>query len=139
MRKCRYQKGSVKKQRGRWVGMWWLNGKRKSKVIGLVKEISKSDAREEVSRILKEINASRQFNRVWRFGEFVEEVYLPYYTRKWKTSTRDNNVSRVRFHLVSTFGERELSSFNRKSCKTCSMRRRMQGFHFPLWIICDGT
>ncbi len=45
MRKSRYQKGSVKKQRGRWVAMWWVDRRRKSRVIGLVKDITKSDAR----------------------------------------------------------------------------------------------
>ena len=25
MRKSRYQKGSVKKQDGRWVAMWWVD------------------------------------------------------------------------------------------------------------------
>ena len=43
MRKCRYQKGSVKKQRGRWVAMWWVDRSRKSRVIGLVKTMTKSD------------------------------------------------------------------------------------------------
>jgi hypothetical protein len=38
MRKSRYQKGSVKKQRGRWVAMWWVDHSRESRVIGLVKD-----------------------------------------------------------------------------------------------------
>jgi hypothetical protein len=37
MRKSRYQKGSVKKQDGRWVAMWWVDKSHKSRVIGLVK------------------------------------------------------------------------------------------------------
>jgi hypothetical protein len=40
MRKSRYQKGSVKKQRGRWVAMWWVDHSRKSRVIGLVKDMT---------------------------------------------------------------------------------------------------
>src|SRR5215469_2549786 len=113
MRKSRYQKGSVKKQRGRWVAMWWVDRRRKSRVVGLVKDMSKSDARAEVDRIVKEVNARRQENRIWRFGEFVTEAYFPYYSRKWKGSTRANNVNRVSFHLVSGFQERELPSMKR--------------------------
>jgi hypothetical protein len=67
MRKCRYQKGSVKKQRGRWVAMWWVDGGRKSRVLGLVKDMTKSDARAAVDRIVTEVNAKRERNRVWRF------------------------------------------------------------------------
>jgi integrase len=113
MRKCRYQKGSVKKQRGRWVAMWWVDRRRKSRVIGLVKDMTKSEARAVVDGIVTEVNARREQNRVWRFGEFVAEVYFPYYSRKWKDSTRDNNVNRVSVHLVSMFGARELSGFRR--------------------------
>ena len=113
MRKCRYQKGSVKKQRGRWVAMWWVDRRRKSRVIGLVKDMTKSEARAVVDRIVTEVNAKQQQNRVWRFGEFVAEVYFPYYSRKWKDSTRENNVNRVSVHLVGKFGSAELSGFRR--------------------------
>ena len=40
-------------------------------------------------------------------------VYFPYYSRKWKESTRENNVNRVSVHLVAAFGERELTGFRR--------------------------
>ena len=103
MRKSRYQKGSVKKQRGRWVAMWWVDGSRKSRVIGLVKDMTKSEARAVVDGIVTEINAKRDQNRVWTFGAFVAEVYFPYYSRKWKESTRANNVNRVSVHLVRSF------------------------------------
>lgn len=113
MRKCRYQKGSVKKQRGRWVAMWWVDRTRKSRVIGLVKDLSKSEARAVVDRIVGEVNAKREQNRLWRFGEFVAEVYFPYYSRKWKDSTKANNVNRVSVHLVEKFGALALSEFRR--------------------------
>jgi len=113
MRKSRYQRGSVKKQRGRWIGMWYADGGRKSKVLGLVKDLSKSDARAAVNRIVTEVDTKRDQNRIWKFGEFVTEVYFPYYSRKWKHSTRENNVNRVSVHLVASFGERELSSLKR--------------------------
>ena len=112
MRK-RYQTGGIKKQRGRWVGMWWVDGRRKSRVLGFVNKLSKSQAREAVNRIVAEENAKRETDKIWRFGEFVELVYVPYYSRKWKDSTRANNVNRVNVHLVAAFGERELTGFRR--------------------------
>src|ERR1035441_3749458 len=83
MRKSRYQKGSVKKQDGRWVAMWWVGRSHRSRVIGLVKDMTKSDARAIVDGIVTEAEAKENQNRVWTFGEFVEEVYFPYYSRKW--------------------------------------------------------
>jgi hypothetical protein len=38
----RHQTGCLKKQRGRWLGMWWVDGKRKSRVLGFVKDMTKS-------------------------------------------------------------------------------------------------
>jgi hypothetical protein len=113
MRKCRYQKGSVKKQRGRWVALWWVNGSRKGRVIGFVKDLTKSEARAVVDRIVAEVNAKCDQQRVWLFGEFVTQVYFPYYSRKWKSSTKANNVNRVSVHLVEKFGALELRSLRR--------------------------
>lgn len=109
----RYQTGGIKKQRGRWIGMWWVDGKRKSRVLGRIKDMSKSAAREAINRIVAEENAKRQDKKDWRFGEFVEQVYFPFYSRKWKDSTRDNNVNRVNVHLAAEFRDRELTSLRR--------------------------
>ena len=112
MRK-RYSTGGIKKQRGRWVGMWWVDGSRKSRVLGFVNKMSKTQAREAVNHIVAEENAKRQSNKKWRFGEFVELVYFPFYSRKWKDSTRENNVNRISVHLVAALRDRELSCFRR--------------------------
>src|ERR1035438_9695341 len=117
MRKSRYQKGSVKKQRGRWVAMWWVDHSRKSRVIGLVKDMTKSDARAVVDRIVAEANAKHEEDRVWTFGEFVAEVYFPYYSRKWKASTRVNNMNRVSIHLRSEEHTSELQSLRHLVCR----------------------
>ena len=112
MRK-RHSTGGVKKQRGRWVGMYWLDGVRKSRVLGLVKDMTKTQARDEIRRLVEGERAKREAVRVWNFGEFVTQVYFPFYKRKWKASTRENNVNRVSVHLVREFGERGLTSFKR--------------------------
>jgi integrase len=93
--------------------MWYADGKRKSKVVGFINEMTKGKAREEVNRILTEERTKREINRVWRFGEFAKQIYIPYYSRKWKESTRQNNVNRISVHLVEPFADRELRSFRR--------------------------
>src|SRR5271163_297718 len=111
--RTRHSTGGVRKQRGRWIGMWWADGKRKSQVVGSIKDMTKTKAREEVAKIVAKERARHEIDRVWKFGEFVEHVYFPYYSRKWKHSTRENNINRVSVHLVAPFGERELSGFRR--------------------------
>ncbi|HTF65038.1 MAG TPA: tyrosine-type recombinase/integrase, partial [Edaphobacter sp.] len=130
MRKSRYQKGSVKKQRGRWVAMWWVDHSRKSRVIGLVKNMTKSEARAVVDRIVSEANAKREEDRAWRFGEFVAEVYFRYYSRKWKASTRVNNMNRVSIQLVDGLGSLELSSFRRDGLQDLLDEKTRSGLSF---------
>jgi integrase len=112
MRKSRYQKGSVKKQDGRWVGMWWEGKNRKSRVLGLVRDMTKSDARRAVEVLATEAN-KRAGRREWTFAAFVIEVYFPFYERKWKKSTVTTNKNRVMVHLCGEFGSRPLRSFQR--------------------------
>jgi len=132
MRKSRYQKGSVKKQRGRWIGMYYADGGRKSKVLGLVKDLTKSEARAAINRIVEDANARRDENRVFKFGEFVWEIYFPYYTRKWKQSTRENNVNRVSVHLVANFGDRQLSSLKRDDLQDLLDAKASGGLSFSV-------
>jgi len=132
MRRQRYQTGGIKKQRGRWIGMWWVDGGRKSKVLGFVKEMSKSKAREAVNRIVAEENAKRQIDRNWRFGEFVDQIYVPYYSRKWKKSTRENNVNRTSVHLVRAFGDRELSGITRDELQDLLDAKASGGLSFSV-------
>jgi integrase len=131
MRK-RHSSGGVKQQRRRWVGMYWLDGARKSKVLGLVKDMSKTEARDEVRRLVEQEKAKRETNRVWKFGEFVEQIYFPFYKRKWKASTAENNVNRVSVHLVSEFGERELASFRRDELQDLLDRKAKDRLSFSV-------
>lgn len=130
MRKSRYQKGSVKKQRGRWIAMWWEGSNRKSRAIGLVKDMTKSEARTVVGQIVAELEAKRRQDRTWPFGEFVTEIYFPYYIRKWKGSTRITNVNRVSIHLVEAFGARELTSFKRDELQALLDEKAHAGLSF---------
>jgi integrase len=110
--------------------MWWVDHSRKSRVIGLVKDMTKSEARAVVDRIVSEANAKPEEDRAWRFGEFVAEVYFPYYSRKWKASTRVNNMNRVSIHLVNGLGPLELSSFRRNGLQDLLDEKTRSGLSF---------
>ncbi len=85
-----------------------------------------------VDRIVAEVNAKREQNRIWRFGEFVAEIYFPYYSRKWKESTKANNVNRVSVHLVGKFGETELSGFRRDALQDLLDEKVQSGLSFSV-------
>jgi integrase len=110
----KYQRGSLKKQKGKWVGMFYdSTGSHRSRVLGPVKSMTKTQARAAVNKFASEANAKVDENRVWTFKEFVTGPYFDFYGRKWKRSTRENNVNRVSVHLVASFGQCELPSFKR--------------------------
>jgi integrase len=108
--RSRNSRGGVAKQRGRWRGHWYENGIKKSRVVGLCSEISKGEAREAVAKIVAQRRASKDGTR---FGEFVEGVFFGFMSRKWKASTREENLQRIRFHLVSIYKDVELAAFRR--------------------------
>ena len=130
----RHSTGGVRKQRGRWIGLWHEGGQKKSRVLGFIKEMTKGEAREEVAKIVAKERAKRETDRAWKFGEFVETIYFPYYSRKWKDSTRENNVNRISVHLVAPFGDRELSSFRRDELQDLlDLKAKKNGLSFSVF------
>lgn len=113
MRK-RYQKGSLAKVDGVWIAQWWEDGRRRKRTLGKASKLSKSQAEAEMASIVAPINArSTTPSATTKFGDFVKEVYLPFYRRKWKKSTLMTNEDRLRFHLTSAYAERTVGSFGR--------------------------
>jgi integrase len=110
MQRRRHSTGYVRKQRGKWIGAWYVDGKRTSKSIGLVKDLTKGAAKELLAGL---ISQSQQEADVTLFGPFVEGPYFGFYGRKWKASTAENNKQRIRTHLVPAFNDRALASFKR--------------------------
>jgi integrase len=111
--RTRHSTGGIRKQRGKWIGHWYSDGKRKSQIVGSMKDMTKGKAREEVAKIVAAERATLEPNRHSSFGEFVKEVYLPFYRRKWKLSTRGSNENRVQIHLVERFRDRDMTGFTR--------------------------
>jgi len=51
----RYSKGRVVQQRGRWKGLWYEDGVKKSRIVGLCKDMTKTEAREAVEAIIAKL------------------------------------------------------------------------------------
>jgi integrase len=112
MRRKRHQQGSLKVIRGRWIAQWWEDGHRRNKLLGKLSKVTKSQAKDKLAEILAPINTKQQgASEEWKFGDFVKQVYLPWYRRKWKVSTTACNVDRLEHHLACKFADVTLKSF----------------------------
>jgi integrase len=110
----RFQKGSLKKIRGVWVGRWRQDGERKGRILGRTSQMTKAQAQSELAALVAPVNNRRtEPSEQKNFGDFVRDVYLPFYRRKWKRSTTMTNEDRLAHHLTSNFGARSLGSFGR--------------------------
>jgi integrase len=110
----RYQKGSLKKVDGVWIGQWWEDGHRRKRTLGKVSQVPKSKAQAELDAILAPINSRAEApSPARKFGDFVKGTYLPFYERKWKLSSATTNKERLKVHLLPPYGERKLGSFTR--------------------------
>jgi hypothetical protein len=113
MRK-RHQKGSLTKVGRVWIAQWREEGHRRKRTLGLVSQMTKSEARLELDAIVAPINSQRDEPKSsWEFDRFVEKIYFPFYDRKWKESTSWTNHYRINSNLVSEFSGKSLGSFER--------------------------
>jgi integrase len=110
----RYQQGSLSKVDGNWIAQWWEDGHRRKRTLGRVSTVRKAEAQTALDAILAPINARASApspSTTW--GEFVKLTYLPFYSRKWKDSTRESNEDRFRVHFTPMFEQKKLGSFTR--------------------------
>ncbi len=131
----RHSTGSVVKQRGRWKGYWYENGVRKTRIIGLVKDMTKGEAKATVMKIVAEHRQVESGSL--NFGQFIEGPYFDFYSRKWKASTAENNKQRIRTHLVAAYPIGNFVHSNVTSFRTCSIAK--VGCRSRSSIICGGT
>ena len=109
----RFQVGTVSKVHGAWLGRWREGGERRVQRLGRVGQMNKSEAKEKLAEILRPINANAEGNPNRTFGDFVKNVYFPFYRRKWKRSTKMTTQDRIEFHLIGEFSKRRLSELTR--------------------------
>ena len=131
MRRNRHQQGSLKIARGRWIAQWWEDGHRRNKSLGRMSKLTKSQARDALSAILLSIKRDKQQpTSECTFGDFVNQVYLPFYRRKWKSSTTACNLDRLRHHISCEFDGRTLGSFTRNGLQDFLDQKAAQGLSF---------
>ena len=120
----RFQKGSLRKHRGVWVARWRQGGKRKAQTLGRISHLTKAEAQSKLAAIVAPINNKHEEPSEQKsFGDFVRQVYLPFYRRKWKRSTLMTNEDRQEHHLTSEFDARSLGSFNRDELQSVLDRK----------------
>jgi integrase len=109
----RYQKGSVVKSKdGRyWIGKYREDGRQKTRVLGKIRE-PKSKAQEKLAEILKPLNSPAISSDI-TLKTFIEDVYFPFYQRKWKESTLMTNKDRIQRDIIEKLGHRQLRTFTR--------------------------
>lgn len=136
MRK-RFQNGSVKKSAdGRyWIGSWREDDgeggrTQRSRVLGKVSKMTKTAAREKMAVIVKPINERTAClaQPDIKLKEFVEDVYFPFYLRKWKRLSAESRVASITHHIVGTFGSRTLGSVTRADLQDFLDQRKTMAF-----------
>ena len=84
----RFQKGSLRNVNGTWVARWRQDGQRKAQTLGRVSMMTKAQAQSELAALVAPVNDMRSGpSEEYRFSDFVERIFLPFYRRKWKRST----------------------------------------------------
>ncbi|MGH9628910.1 MAG: hypothetical protein ACRD7E_11345, partial [Bryobacteraceae bacterium] len=126
MRRKRYQRGSIKprKRGGKtyWYAQWREDGSARSKELGLYSSMSRAQAEGILAEILQPINMAAGSKQVpvlkHTFGQFVEKVYLPVWTGRWKQSTAMTEVDRIKYHLIQPLGSKATRDITREEMQT---------------------
>ena len=130
--RIRHSTGGVRKQRGRWIGMWYADGKRKSKVVGSVKEMTKSEAREEVAKSSRKTAPDVKPNAP---GSLVSSSRGLFSLLQPEVEGLDEGKQREQGFSASRIGSSVIGSFRvsgAMSFRTCWMRRRRDGLSFSV-------
>ena len=95
--------------------------------------VPKAKARGELDEILSPINSRAEApSPTKKWGEFVNNTYLPFYRRKWKRSSASTNEDRLRVHLQPIYEERTLGSFNRDEPQTMLDEKAQSGLSYSV-------
>jgi integrase len=132
MRK-RFQYGSLTKRGDSWVAQWWEEDRRRKQVLGRKSEMTKTQAQAALAAILVPLNTAHpRQSQQWHFGDFVRQVYLPFYRRKWKRSTILTNEDRIKHHLDPEFDGRKMKTFDREELQAFLDRKGATGLSFSI-------
>jgi integrase len=134
MRRRRFQKPKIKNVGGYWIAQFRdLEGTKKRTSLGPVSKVKKYEAEEKLAQILEPLNTRlAEPTPNCTFGQFIRQIYLPFYKRKWKTSTAVSNEDRLGFHLTKPFEERPLISFSRDELQGILDRKAAGGLSYSV-------
>ena len=122
----RFQKGSLQKVRGVWVARWRQDGERKARNVRASFSNDQSPSAIAIWPVIVAPINSRGSEPSERksFGDFVREVYLPFYRRKWKRSTVMTNEDRLKHHLRRSLMLDHWAALAGTSCSHCLIERQ---------------
>jgi integrase len=113
---ARRQQGSLRKRKSGgvtvWLGMWWDNGHRRAKTLGLIAKMTKTEAQSELAKHVQPINEKSGVAE-YTLKNFTETIFYPFYRRGWKASTARTTPERINHHIITKLGEKLLSWFTR--------------------------
>lgn len=126
----RYQQGSVTQSSdGRyWVGKYRENGAHKTKLLGKLRKMTKSEAQAKLADILKPLGSAGSLSGTSTLRTFLGQVYFPFYERKWKKSTLSTNRDRIYRDLAGEFGDKRMDGFTKEELQAFLDSRRAQSF-----------
>ncbi|MCA2968490.1 MAG: tyrosine-type recombinase/integrase [Acidobacteriaceae bacterium] len=99
-----------------WVVLYREGGARKYNTLGLFSKMSKSEAQKKQAEFMGEINAKAATtpDPAIMFGDYLDNVALPFMRTKWKRSTAITTENRITHHLEE-FRETRLAAITLKA------------------------
>lgn len=94
------------------MALWWENGHRRARTLGLCTKMTKADAEDKLREIIQPVNESAGAVDYTLQG-YARTVVFPRYERKWKASTAQTTEDRIDHHILEEVRNRPLSSFTR--------------------------
>ena len=94
--------------------------------------MTKSQAKAELNAIVTPVNNPVLQGIASTLQDFIEDVYLPFYRGKWKGSTAETNESRIRFHILRVFGDRNVTGISRDELQSFLDERAERGLSFSV-------
>lgn len=140
MRRRRFQKGSLQlrkhAERRVWVILYYdERGERRYHTLGWASEMNKGQADEKRQEFMRNINGGDRTISAVRpptVAEFLEEVYLPFYRRKWKESTSGTSENRIQTHIGKDLGCERLSKLTLAKLQEYLEQKASTGLSFSV-------
>lgn len=113
------------------MAQWWEGGRRRKQALGRRSAMTKAQAQAGLAAILSPVNSAHtRQSQHWLFGDFVSQIYFPFYRRKWKRSTAMTNEDRIGHQVISEFEKHPLMGFSRDELQAFLDRKGAAGLSF---------